>query len=45
MKEVRQIVIYIKESILENKDAFYEETKVESEDKEQFIREYLNVLD
>lgn len=45
MKEVRQIVIYIKESILENKDAFYEIIKSESADKEQLIREYLNLLD
>lgn len=45
MKEVRQIVTYIKESIFENENAFYEEIKVESEDKERFIREYLNVLD
>lgn len=45
MKEVRQIVVCIKESILENKDVFYEIFRAESADKEQFIREYLNLSD
>lgn len=44
MEEVRQVTLYIKESIIENEDKFHEAVRASSTDKEQFIREYLNVL-
>lgn len=44
MEEVRQVTLYVKESIIENEDKFHEAVKVSNADKEQFIREYLNVL-
>lgn len=44
MKEVRQVTLYIKETIIENEDKFHEAVNASNTDKEQFVREYLNVL-
>ena len=44
MTEIRQIMLYIKAIRIENENKFQEVIKVCRADKEQFIKEYLNVL-
>ncbi len=44
MEEIRQIILYVKETIIENDNEFHEAVKASRADKEYFIRDYLNVL-
>lgn len=44
MEEIRQIILYVKETIIENEKEFHEAVKVSYEEKVQFIREYLKLL-
>ena len=44
MEEIRQIILYVKETIIEYENEFHEAVKVSYEEKVQFIREYLKLL-
>jgi hypothetical protein len=44
MEEVRRVTLYVKETVIEYENEFREAVQTDCEEKERFIREYLNVL-